>query len=139
MEKCKQESQQLLKMSNQKILTYPKRLEIIRNEILCYKKMYTLAQIKKPSRFLRSPYHVLNDINSGFFAGVRGYNYAKDEFDFENMEYFKEECQKFSQVGYKLSKIISGENSTLTKDWQERYHNFEKCIKQNKNLFKITQ
>ena len=130
MEKCKQESQQLLKMSNQKILTYPKRLEIIRNEILCYKKMYTLAQIKKPSRFLRSPYHVLNDIDSGFFAGVRGYNYARDKFDLDNMEYFKEECQKLSKIGFNLSEIISGigSDSSLTKDWKERYCNFEQWI-----------
>ena len=76
---------------------------------------------------------VIDFIDEGFRAGVQGYLNGRNRFGgiSDDMEYFKQECQHFSQVGYKLSKIISGENSTLTKDWRERYHNFEKWIKQD--------
>ena len=58
---------------------------------------------------------VIKIIDEGFMAGVRGYVGAKLHSDPESMEFFKRECQKFSQVGLQLSEIISGSNSILTR------------------------
>ena len=118
----------LMEMSTQSP-TYPTFLENIRNEILCSKEMYKLVQIKNPSRFITNYGFVIKIIDDGFIAGVRGYLGAKLHSDRGSMEFFNGECQKFSQVGLQLSEIISGSNSSLTKDWKERNCNFDEWAK----------
>ena len=126
-----QQAQLLMEKSNHHFFTYSKRLEMIQNEILCYKEMYKLVQIRNPTRFIPQHIFVIDILDDGFRAGVQGYGYAKMKLDKSNKKYFEEECQNFSKVGLQLSEIVSGIDSIMTKDWQERNCNFEKCIVEN--------
>ena len=49
--------------------------------------------------------------------------------DVNNMKYFIDECQNFSQIGLQMSEIMCGSNSVLTKKWKERIH-FEELLVQ---------
>ena len=126
----KEQANELFKISNQPTLNYPKRKETTQKEISCYKEMYKLVQFDPMKRFI--PYYIFvidGIIDEGFRAAVQGFGSAKTWYDLSGMECFKEECKHFSKVGYKLSITISGENSDLTKDWGERYSDFEQWMK----------
>ena len=102
--------------------------------------MYKLAQnSKEPSRFM--PYYyeiIICVIGNGFNQALAGYVLAKkhlgNKSDVSNMEYFKEECQNFSQIGLQMSEIMCGSNSVLTKKWKER-NDLEQWMAQDQKLW----
>ena len=118
-----------------------KKMENIKKEISCYKKMYELAQNsnKELSRFMPYYYQIINSvIGRGFNASLGGYYFSKkflimDDFSIKshlnNMKYFKDECEQLCQIGLQMSEIMCGSDSVLTKKWKERNH-FEELLVQ---------
>ena len=143
-EKLQQESNQFDNMLNKQAdifrmstptKLYHNMIENVKSVISCYHEMYELAQnCKDPSRFM--PYYyriIILVIGAGFNQALAGYVLAKEHFGYKsdecNMAYFKDECQKFSQIGLQMSEIMCGSNSVLTKKWKERNH-FEELLVQ---------
>ena len=68
-----QQAELLREKSNETFLTrYSKSLQIIQNEMLCYKQMYKLVQIRHPTRFIPNHIFVIDILDDGFRAGVQG-------------------------------------------------------------------
>ena len=119
---------------------YQNMIENVKRVISCYKEMYELAQnSKEPSRFM--PYYyeiIIFVIGNGFNQALAGYVLAKkhlgNKSDVSNMEYFKEECQKFSQIGLQMSEIMCGSNSLWSRKWKER-NDLEKWLEQDQKLW----
>ena len=105
-----------------------KYLGFIEKAISCYKQMHDLAESKKvPKDF------ILNEmLKKCFDLEVKGYAFTKN-LVFElgkkkfagKMEYFKEECQKTAKITFEAVKIFKGQDSKLTREWEEKFHDFE--------------
>ena len=117
-----------------------KMRENIKRVISCYKEMYELAQnSKEPSRFM--PYYyeiIILVIGDGFNQALAGYILAKrnlgNKSDVSNIEYFKDKCHDFSQIGLQLTEIMCGSNSVLTKKWKER-NDLKQWLAQDQKLW----
>ena len=148
-EKLQQESNQFDNMLNKQAdifrmstptKLYHNMIENVKSVISCYHEMYELAQnCKDPSRFM--PYYyqiIILVIGAGFNQALAGYVLAKEHFDDKsdecNMAYFKDECQKFSQIGLQMSEIMCGSNSLWSRKWKER-NDLEKWLEQDQKLW----
>ena len=54
--------------------------------------------------------------------------------DVSSLKYFKDECQKFSKIGLKMSENMCGSDSVLTKKWKER-NDLERWMAQDEKLW----
>ena len=54
--------------------------------------------------------------------------YAHTQKNYGKMEYFKEECEKFSKIGLLIAKMCLGQEHFVTKDWKERNEDFENWL-----------
>ena len=90
--------------------------------------MHGLAESKKvPKDF------ILNEmLKKCFDLEVKGYAFTKN-LVFElgktkfasKMEYFKEECKITAKITFEAVKIFKGQDSKLTREWEEKFQNFE--------------
>ena len=88
--------------------------------------MLKLAKEKRTSKAF-----IVNEIlDSGFNAAVQGYLDAQVSFNYVAAEEFEKECELFSNLGEKMSKVVFG-NTYVGKEWNERKHNFENYIKED--------
>ena len=123
--------------------TYQKLIDNTKKAITCFKEMYELAQNpKEPSRFM--PYYheiIILVIGCGFNTALfgcmiftqRGLDLCFQP-DVSSLKYFKDECQKFSKIGLKMSENMCGSDSVLTKKWKER-NDLERWMAQDEKLW----
>lgn len=122
-ERLKLQTEKLRKVSN---TPGSFRLTLIKKEVVCHKEMLKLAKEKRTSKAF-----IVNEIlDSGFNAAVQGYLDAQVSFNYVAAEEFEKECELFSNLGEKMSKVVFG-NTYVGKEWNERKHNFENYIKED--------
>ena len=90
--------------------------------------MHNLAETKKVPNFF-----ILEEmLKKCFDLEVKRYAFAKTMvFDqgrkkfVGKMEYFKEECEKTAKITLEVVKIFKGNDSKMTREWEEKFQNFE--------------
>ena len=85
-------------------------------------------QVKKPKNLLQLD----NRLSMSFPSG---YGFARQQMNPTKMEYFKRECRKFSKIGHQVAKMCFGEEHISTKEWKERYEEFDKWFECHKESF----
>ena len=90
------------------------------------KQMYNLAKKKKAQKLF-----IQEILWNAFTYGFSGYELAISQKNCDKMEYFKRECEKLSEVGYKIAKMCLGQECPLTKEWKERNQDFKEWYKKN--------
>ena len=100
--------------------SYSKKLEIISKIVSNFKQMYMMAKDKK------APISLLAElVSKGFKYGFNGYWLALVKKDIENVNNFKQECEKLAKAGEQIAKIVEGKESESTKSWTDKNQNFE--------------
>ena len=105
-------------------------LDQIKKALSCQKQMFNLARIKKaPKKFI---YDVMDKAfkygMDGYYTRFNAHGYCmgmviKNHGNSE--QYFKEELEKLSAVGYQIAKMVFGKENSCTKEWKERKEDFE--------------
>ena len=112
-----------------------KKLDIMEKVVSGRKQMYNFVK----SNYPKDKKVLLNGIiQEAFIDAESGYSVAQAfliknpkhlssdrKKVLEKMVHFKEECGKLSKVGYHISKMISGDGSRMTIEWNEMNQNFE--------------
>ena len=117
------------------ISDFEKCLDVIEKAISCHKQMLILAENKKaPKAFI-----LIKILAPWFKLETIKYEVAKHlvSDDMGKMEYFKGECKKLAKIAFQMVKTIRGNDSKLTREWKERYENFENWSKNAGDSFDV--
>ena len=137
-QKLQNESDYFVKKSMMFVgLDFEKCLDVMEKAIFCYKQMHDLAEIKKaPKSFILAII-----LTKWFQAEILRLEMAKNlESDMAaRKEYFGGECKKLAKIALQMVKIIKGNGSKLTREWKERYENFENWSENAPDSFDVDQ
>ena len=114
-----------------------KRIDKIEKLLATRKQMYNLAKNKK------APIPFIYDIlKKACGEGINGYLLAAAWFLDGKMEYFKQECEKLSKIGYQIAKMHNGQEHPKTKEWKKINQDFENWARnfvfvENRDFFNL--
>ena len=141
-----QELQEEAEKNAQKTKTFMydsrKCLLFIEKAISCQKQMFNLAENKKAPKFfifariLTKWFHL--EANRYRFAKTLVIAKGKKEF-VGKMEIFKGECQKLAKISLPIVKTIYGDDSNFSREWKDRYENFENWFKNSSYEVKLCE
>ena len=80
----------------------------------------------------------LNEVNRYRFAKTLVSTLGKKEF-VGKMEIFKGECQKLAKISLPIVKTIYGDDSNFSREWKDRYENFENWFKNSSYEVKLCE
>ena len=114
---------------------FEKCLDFIEKAIHGQKLMLAVAENKKAPR----SFILISIITKWFQVELLRYEMAKHlESDMAGRrEIFGEECKKVAKIALEMVKIIKGNDSKLTREWKERYENFEDWSKNAGDSFDV--
>ena len=100
--------------------TLKKKSDLIEKAISGHKQMYNLAKKKKAEPLFM--YEILGEL---FGYATVGYELAIHHKNYDKKELLKQECEKLSEIGYKIANMCFGLEGHQTKTWKEAKQNFE--------------
>ena len=134
-----EELQEEAEKTAQKVKTFMydsrKCLIFMEKAISCQKQMFDLAENKKAPKcfiynmILTKWFHL--EANRYRFAKTLATSKGKKEF-VGKMGIFKVECEILAKISLQIAKLIFGDDSNFSREWEEKYKNFENWFKNSR-------